>query len=85
MVEKDVICNILKLTIRRQLPNISILRKETASYIYDIYIYVLSSFLLSSRRAKRAGCYIETVHSYHQPSEHVLVRGENGFSAKNRP
>ena len=32
-----------------------------------------------------AGCYIEMVHSYHQPSENVLVRGENGFSAKNGP
>ena len=29
-----------------------------------------------------AGCYIKTIHSCHQPSEHVLVRGENEFLAK---
>ena len=60
-------------------------------------IMFIREIALSSRRTKGAfgpldqpacfgaGCYIETVHSYHQPSEHVLVRGENGFSAKNRP
>ena len=28
-----------------------------------------------------AGCYIETVHSCHQPSEHVLARGEKRAAA----
>ena len=35
----------------------------------------LSGMYLSSRRAKRAGCYIEMALLYHQPHQHELVGG----------